>query len=419
MAIAKNGRDLVTTDMVWTENLSVGSSTRIIAPNKNSVPMNVCTSIKFWVYKGASSGKTSHRPSRQKPENDSLMNYELVSSMAAPHGREGSICGLDLAPSGNIACTLSQEENAFRVWTKNDTSTEVLWKCLYKVKTPSGLSNLLASKLPSSYERLVSFSSDSSVLSVCYGTVVTLWDHSNATLLTSLIADASRSKEDIRQAHFMNKTDDTLLLLTKSQVRTISPFGGGSKKCYLGNDEWTFNAKDLGDTEGTFSAAVPLPGFGGSKGAGGFFVTSVASSNGKRSVISVVNREDGNLLRLDKADVQWEIKGEVQSLSMVSSSGLAVQLLVITKDCNLMSLSIQSEEPGSTARAPSMKKKVESQSSAPMLKFITDEQEPSIKRRKISFGLITRSDKSEIGLDFPALTGKFTKAFIAKNSLGV
>ena len=40
------------------------------------------------------------------------MSYELVSFMAAPHGREGGVYALAVAPNGRVACALSQEEDA-------------------------------------------------------------------------------------------------------------------------------------------------------------------------------------------------------------------------------------------------------------------------------------------------------------------
>ena len=40
------------------------------------------------------------------------MSYGLVLSMAAPHGRDGEVCALAVAPNGRVACTLSQEDDA-------------------------------------------------------------------------------------------------------------------------------------------------------------------------------------------------------------------------------------------------------------------------------------------------------------------
>lgn len=420
MGVGKNGKDLVTVDMVWTENLSVGTSRNIVAPNKAIIPMNVCTSIKFWVYRGSS---TEGKSERHRKKKNPTMNYELVSSMAAPHGRDGSVCGLDVAPNGNVACSLSQEENAFRVWVKNTASAEVLWKCLYKVKTPSGFSNMLsAKKALSSSERLVSFSSDGSVLSVCYGSVVTLWDHSNATLLTSLATNdnavGSQPTEDIQEIYFINKSDDTMLLTTKTQVYVKSPFGGCGSKCYLGNDEWTFSSDTLGEGKGTLSAVTTLPGFGGSRGSGGFFVTSVSVEDGKKSIISIINREKGELLRLNTKNdtpTRWEVDGEVQTICMSSCRGSSLHLLAITKDCNMMSLNIETEGQDMVTSTPTpIKKTVETQSTAPLLKFTAEEKEPPMKKRKITIRLNRRLEKKDYsGFDFPALSGRFTRAFIA------
>ena len=143
--------------------------------------MNACTSIKFWTH--VDSKSTNPSDLRKRRNGDVPMNYELVSSMAAPHGREGEINALAVAPNGHVACTLSQHEDAFRVWEKSfdATSNTVYWKCLYKVKTPSGYSNQLA-KSSVDGQQLVTFSSDGTVLSVTYGSYVTLWDHASATL---------------------------------------------------------------------------------------------------------------------------------------------------------------------------------------------------------------------------------------------
>ena len=40
------------------------------------------------------------------------MSYELVSSMAAPHERDGEVCAPAVAPYGRVACTLSKEKDA-------------------------------------------------------------------------------------------------------------------------------------------------------------------------------------------------------------------------------------------------------------------------------------------------------------------
>ncbi|KAL3789893.1 hypothetical protein HJC23_010578 [Cyclotella cryptica] len=429
MAMGKHGKDLVTVDKVWTENLSVGSSSNLVAPKGSIIPMNVCTSIKFWMYAETSKNSKSELSRSKRNSGDTPMNYVLVSSMAAPHGRDGTVCALDVAPDGNTACTLSQEENAFRIWVKNTDSSDVafLWKCLYKVKTPSGFSNMLSNEAPpTAGQRLVSFSSDGSVLAVCYGPNVTLWDHSNATLLTSLGTDSTptrnQTNEDIQEVHFMNKTDDTILLKTTSQISARSPFGGGSNRCYLGNDEWKFHADFLGDSAGTVSAVLPLPGFGGNMSSGGFFAVCITANNGAKSVISVVNREKGEVLCLGeakKSPVQWNVHDEVQSLCTSLSSVSSLQMFAITKDCCMLSLNMEADGHIDNALPHVMKTSVhiESRSTAPLLKFAQDDNQPPLKRRKISIAINQRSEisKDYSPFEFPALSGKFTTAFISKH----
>ena len=427
VSMGGQGKDLVTVDEVWTENLSVGSLQSITSPNNKVVHMNKCTSIKFWIHKQTSKKSTADlQKGKNNHARECAMNYVLVSSMTAPHGKDGSVCALDIAQKGHVACTLSQQENAFRVWAKNTASEEVLWKCLYKVKTPSGLSNMLSTKVQSpSSERIVSFSSDGSVLSVCYGPVITLWDHSNATLLTSLSTESNissngdQTKRNIQEAHFMNATDDTLLLTTKRMVYTKSPFGGGSNR-YLGNDEWSFGVGCLGDAKGSVSAVIPLPGFGKNLGVGGFFLAAVSAKDKKRSTLSVVDREKGGLLHVEKSDkspMQWQVDGEVKSMFLNACHGSLLEVFVITDDHNMILLSTGDEMGGDIFGAPPVMRKValKSQLRAPTLKFKALNKAPESKRRKISFGINRRSEYS--GFDYPALSGKFTTSFIA-NSLG-
>lgn len=354
------------------------------------------------------------------------MTYELVSSMAAPHGRDGEICALAISPDGSTACTLSQEEDAFRVWVKNTTSStaevgSTLWKCLYKVKTPSGYANLLSQKgSQSTGEQLVSFSSDGTVLSVSYGPYITLWDHSNATLLTSVTLDecatAGRPSEDIQQVHFLTKNDDAMLLSTATQIGIKSPFGGGNNRSYLGEDEWSFDADCFGK-KAHISAMVPVQDFGD---VDGLFAVSVALDFGTRSIVSIINRKEGKAVCAEGTNdpLQWEINGEVQSLCVNKCSGSNVQLLAITKDCQMFSLRCGVDEQGT----PTFEKQPLSsmRAQAPVLKIARDTSQTtaSVKKRKIAIGGVSRGSKAArdfTGFEFPALSGKFTSAFIAKN----
>lgn len=436
MAVSRDGKDMVTVDAVWTENTSVGASYGLKGPQGSTVPMNVCTSIKFWVYVEPSSSSKGGRPSsehaRRRRNGDVPMNYELVSSMAAPHGREGEVCALDVAPSGSVACTLSQEEDAFRVWAKHAGAGGVgstMWKCLYKVKTPSGYANLLSQRisLPSLGQKLVTFSSDGTVLCVSYGPHVTLWDHSSATLLTSVsLGDkAAFDREDVSTVNFLTKNDDTILLTSTSQVGVRSPFGG-VKSCYLGEDEWSFDASLFGQGA-IVSAAVPLHDFK-TDASGGFFAVSFSSDKRSKSVVSIINRDEGSLVCVEGTEtpIQWHVDSEVQSLAVEMCEGSSVQLLAITKDGQMLSLSCEPEKhvaPKRRAASFTETQARNARAQAPVLKLgagaAGDAQEPIVKKRKVSIGIAKRSGVSGdlSGFEFPALSGRFTSAFIA-HSLG-
>ncbi|KAL7536229.1 hypothetical protein ACHAXR_007008 [Thalassiosira sp. AJA248-18] len=426
MAVGQDGKDMVTVDTVWTENTSVGSAYDLTGP-QGTTPMNVCTSIKFWTYLDSSKGGKSDQ--RKRRNGDAPMSYELVSAMAAPHGREGEVCALAVAPNGSVACTLSQEEDAFRVWAKSAVTSpagvaSTHWKCLYKVKTPSGYANLLSQRAtPALSQQLVTFSSDGTVLSVAYGPYITLWDHSNATLLTSMTLDVnatvSRASKDIQSVNFLTKNDDAMLLTTASQIGVKSPFGG-AKSCYLGNDEWSFDVGSF-DKEGIVSASVPLYDFECKSAAGGVFAVAITVGNGSKSVISVISRDEGKVVCAEGADspLQWQVDGEVQSLCLDKCVGSFVRLLAVTKDCQMISLSCGSDghaRNGLAAPRLEVQSTRDAQAQAPVLKTGAKaaDEEPPVKRRKVTIGI---SGENFSGFEFPSLSGKFTSSFIAQ-SLG-
>lgn len=428
MAFGRDGKDMVTVDVSWTENNSVGSKYDLAGPF-GTTPMNVCTSIKFWMYVEASKGGKSDQ--RKRRNGDMPMSYALISSMAAPHGREGEVCALAVAPDGGVACTLSKQEDAFRVWVKNtdnDTSgvASTLWKCLYKVKTPSGHANLLSQRITPALlnSQLVTFSSDGTVLSVSYGPNITLWDHSNATLLTSLTLDdngATTVSEDIQTVNFLTQHDDVMLLTTASRIGIKSPFGGLTS-CYLGDDEWSFDVGSFGN-EGLISAVVPLYDFDCKDGAvGGYFAISIVTSeNGLKSIVSIISRDEGKVVCAEGSEtpLRWQLDGIVQCLCPGKCVESFVQLFAITEDCEMLSLIYEADGHSGEERVTASRLEVQStrNNQAPVLKLgvETADAKPSVKRRKVSIGISTGLERHAVGFEFPALSGKFTSSFIAQN----
>ena len=446
MAVGQSGKDMVTVDTVWTENTTVGAACVLTGPNTSITSMNVVTCIKFWTHVESSAklGKSSDYL-RKRRNGDVPMSYELVASMSAPHGREGLVCALAVAPNGSIACTLSQEEDAFRIWAKktgdapppaggSGGSRPSIWKCLYVVKTPSGFSNQLAqSNLNSSSigRQLVAFSSDGTVLSVSYGPSVTLWDHTNVTLLTSVSSvdnDAlPGSSENIETVNFLTGNDDAMLLTTAHHIRIASPFGG--VKSYLGDDEWSFDADSyvneaIVSGNGAFvSSVVPILESGErSGGTGAHFAVSVTLKDRLKSIISIVNRDRGEVAMLLGADspIRWSVDGEVQSLYVDRNLGSVIQLLAVTKDCRMLYFSCGSDDH-LKRKAMDVSHNAEVRSNrnqAPVLKLgskVVDADKFTVKKRKISIGVSSRgfsSNRNNSGFEFPALSGKFTCAFI-------
>jgi len=416
IAIGHDGKDMITVDTVWTENTSVGKEYTLVGPQGDEIPMSVCTSIKFYSFSDAKGRKPEQRKHRH---GDLPVSYELVSSMASPHGRDSEICALAISPNGATACTLSRQEDAFRIWAKNTTYSptglaSIMWKCLYKVKTPAGFANLLTlNNDSSSGQNLVAFSSDGSVLSVCYGTHVTLWDHSNATLLTSIStieggAIPTVMNTNIQHLHFLTKDDDFLLLASESQVAIKSPFGG-AQSCYLGNDEWSVDMSSFG-RDAKVVSVIPC-------GDSGFFAVSVAIDNGAETVVMVVNRSESGIACVEGTDslMYWRIGGGVSSLCVNECIGSGVELLAITEDCRMLSLSVGIQNTKSKFSLMSQSTSI-TPTQAPVLQVRSGVDSQPMKRRKISTIPIGtgKAQHFAAGFDFPSLSGKFITAFLSQ-----
>ncbi|KAL9191189.1 hypothetical protein ACHAXT_000895 [Thalassiosira profunda] len=418
VAVGADGRDLVTVDVTWTENASVGRAAALKAP-RGTVQMSVCTSVKFWAYGTAASAEGRQRKRRA---GDVPMNYALASSMASPHGRNGGVCALAVAPGGDVACTLSREEGAFRVWAKHPPASAAggagatPWKCRYRVQTPAGYANLLSNQSAANSflaRQLVSFSSDGSVLAVTYGPRVTLWDHSGAALLTSLTQDAANAgdEDDVTAVHFLTKDDDVVLLSTERRLDVQSPCG---KANYLGTDAWGLDAASLGNGA-RISAVAPLRELRSTRaGARGCFAAAFAMDGGSRSEVVVVRKDEGSVLCAEGTDVplRWTIDGAIQCLC--AGAGPNLQLLAVTADGRMLSLRGGAETKARKGGAASE----DGRARAPVLRVgsVMAEARSAVKRRKVTLvGAAADRAAGASGFDFPRLSGRFTSAFVAQS----
>jgi WD40 repeat protein len=224
-AWSKAGDDLMTVDTVPTENASMGAMHRL----PNGSPLGVISTLRFWaIPKGGKS-------------------HELVAAMTYPHNSDNMVSATALSSDGKVACTVSNDEKAFRLWHKIMSEEEgkagrysPAWVCRYKITTPAGYSNFETGR------RGVAFSSDSSTLAISFGHMVTIWDHREMTLLTSL----SHIDNDLTAIESMTFLDtkslpDMLLTRSSTGVSLQSPYGARGPT----NLGWTWtvpkNAKDL------------------------------------------------------------------------------------------------------------------------------------------------------------------------------
>lgn len=203
---------MVTVETVPTENAAIGKTQSI----KYGTKIGVVTTIKFWA-KAPRSNRDATKP------------YFVTASMTFPHGERNGISAVAMSKDGQYACTISNDEKAFRMWRQTlevdeeDASRRrPVWICQYKVSIPSGYANF---DTPS---RGVDFSSDGSTLCIVHGFLITLWDHREATLLNSL---RHSDEEPIEQLQFVKTylVHDSLLSRSKTGVKLQSPYGHKSK----------------------------------------------------------------------------------------------------------------------------------------------------------------------------------------------
>ena len=227
VAISKSGDVIMTVEVIPTENACVGASY-----DHYDDDLGTITAIKFW----------SHSPSTT--EEGKSVPYAMSAVMTFPHGEENQISAIALSPNGDVACTVSNDEKAFRIWRRiyadaipaDDDHTKSrrtpIWVCQYKVTTPSGLSNHKTS------QGGVTFSPDGSILAICYGHLISLWNHKESVLVNTIKHSDCTCIDSIQFYSTATKAD-MVMSKSKSAVFVQSPFGSqGQKgwKCTLPSD---------------------------------------------------------------------------------------------------------------------------------------------------------------------------------------
>jgi WD40 repeat protein len=238
-AFSGDMEQMLTVEAIATENSGIGRATKL---GDNMI--GIVTTIKFW----------EKNTIRKRQGKNSA--YIMTASMNFPHGERHSISAVAMSKDGQSACTVSNDENAFRIWKQvietdedDNQRRRPVWICQYKVSTPSGFATL---PTPS---QGVDFSSDGSTLCITYGHFMTLWDHHDTTLLNTL---QHFTNEPIAQMQFVKTgmIHDSVMSRSKHGVKLQSPYGHYSKSGWTSSvpdDDVTFvydakviNAEQIG-----------------------------------------------------------------------------------------------------------------------------------------------------------------------------
>jgi len=211
-----NGKELITIDETPTENTFVGA----YDPRGNEGSYGVVTTIRFWAWNDTP--LSTHESTARNP-------YTMTAAMSFPHGPKHLVSALASSKDGKSACTVSNDEKAFRLWKRVLIEDEEAnrriptWTCAYKVTIPAGFSNHPTRR------NGVAFSEDGSTLALSFGNMVTLWDCEEARFLTS-VRHLEGAVAVIDSVQFISIGTLKVVLLIKSDVGVSvqSPFGSRS-----------------------------------------------------------------------------------------------------------------------------------------------------------------------------------------------
>ncbi|GKY92255.1 hypothetical protein MPSEU_000196600 [Mayamaea pseudoterrestris] len=220
-AYSKTGDVMVTCERVPTENTAIGYVETV---GGDGFTVGFVTTLRFWSENANGNGQS----------------YELSAAMAFPHGTINRVSSLCVSNDGKFVCTLSNDENAFRIWHQamsddemTGTNPRVEWACQYRVTTPAGYANSPVNM------HAVAFSSDASVIAIGYGRNIALWDREEMTLLTSVPHCAGDDQHSIEFVKILDAKAslDMLLTATSSSVSLQSVFGSNGPV----RSEWMYS----------------------------------------------------------------------------------------------------------------------------------------------------------------------------------
>lgn len=397
---SSDGKEMLTIDTVPTENHAIGVCEHL----ESGQAVGSISTIRFW----SSSEQGS---------------YELVAARASPHGSENRISAAVLSPDGRHACTVSNDEKAFRLWRydasegSSDKGKSVSWVCQHKVDFPSGYSNHPSYAL--------AFSSDASVLAVAFGSMITLWDHHNVTLLTSLrhLEDLEDTTKEIQFVQ-SKKLVDMVLASSSRGVSLQSPYG----KQATNAKEWVWEVpksmKDVRISNSAFVAESNLVSI------------SLYDESDNTSKFVLIDALTGNLSKLTDSSVDFQdeavsIAGMAPSSKARSTKDSATKnvFYVLTKKGEILVFSNQSSDgsrshtiqttTSAASTIPKLPRHVYKESSrkrpASVLTMADLEEAPQKKLSLDRFGCFVGEDNAAPSTSLPQLSGAFARAFVGRH----
>mmetsp|Transcript_5159 Transcript_5159/g.9809 ORF Transcript_5159/g.9809 Transcript_5159/m.9809 type:complete len:999 (+) Transcript_5159:218-3214(+) len=443
IALSNLGNDMITIDTTLSENTGVGNICTVDSftsgGNDLSDKMSFATNIKFWAW--------SKDIEMNAKESGKGMPYELIAAMPAPHGlMKGSIDALGLSPDGSRACTVSFAEGYFHIWAKSrasivnkmatTSSFTPSWKRLCKIGIPSGYSRSDDEVSSLQGSNLVSFSPDGSVLAIAFGRFITLWDHTNATMLNSIHAP-----ESLRSISFVRSPLDMILAVGRTSISLLPPFGNG----YLGKASWTYRLPEHDEKHEetmTLSLVTPLS----SRKELAVAITFSGEKKSPFTKVVLVDLFTGEAKRKQDGTIaSWMINGSLQSLADISqiknssSSSLEDALFIaVTHDNEMLLLKDDEDKPnreklesaprGCFARIETATKALTS-AAPPFLENHTAKRARMDDKFEMTTSFLQNPmagtllfDSSALGSDsgpvptsqLPALSGSFVRSFISR-----
>lgn len=230
MTVSDNNT-IVTIDTAPTENAYVGAA----QTRESGRTIGTVTSLKFF-------------------DRDTTGQFQLSAVMTAPHGNNNLVSSSAVSPDGQRACSVSNDDRSFCLWTKRTKSSSDYkdqakklssWMGQYKVEFPSGYANFSVG------DNAVAFSLDSSVLAIAFGPLITLWNiDGDLSLIRSIRHLGCNSSGavssfgcpvDSLQFIDTKQYKDLLLSTSAHGIVVQSPFGAaaGPEKCAW---EWSLPA---------------------------------------------------------------------------------------------------------------------------------------------------------------------------------